>query len=73
MVTGEIIVDREQALSAVESYDSETQELKAINDLITAASSALEGAWGAGGCQRNGNARRGIVLYGLRSGFPAQA
>lgn len=45
MVTGEIIVDREQALSAVESYDSETQELKAINDLITAASSALEGAW----------------------------
>lgn len=41
MVAGEIIVDREQALSAVESYDS----VKAINDLIAAVSSALEGAW----------------------------
>lgn len=45
MVAGEIIVDREQALSAVEGYDSEVQELKAINDSIAAVSSALEGAW----------------------------
>ena len=45
MVAGEIIVDREQALSAVEGYDSEARELKAINDSIAAVSSALEGAW----------------------------
>lgn len=45
MVAGEIVVDREQALSAVEGYDSEARELKAINDLIAAVSSALEGAW----------------------------
>ena len=45
MATGEIIVDREQAMSAVEGYDAEARELKAINELIAAASSALEGAW----------------------------
>lgn len=45
MATGEIIVDREQALSTVEGYDSEARELKVINDSIDAVSSTLEGAW----------------------------
>ncbi len=45
MATGEIIVDREQALSTVEGYDSEARELKAINDSIAAVSAALEGVW----------------------------
>ena len=74
MVAGEIVVDREQALSAVEGYDSEARELKAINDLIAAVSSALEGAWeGRAAANAMETLAEASSLYDLRSGFPAQA